>query len=246
MSYKNLPQQIFPSARLASLPRQNQGMILATILIFLAILTLLAVTSLQSTILQERLSANVRDRSVAFQAAEAALRAGEIFIENNIRVAADLNLVAPVDGGVNLLPAAFSGGAANSGFAYRAMPTDQTGTPVVPSLALTLPLEPDFFATNWNDTDSVAVTDAGLVNALTQAGVTLMPRFMIAYVGAFTTILGQDGAVRSYQIKGNYGQASTVNFAVFRITARAQGLTPNSFVYLQSYYAQALPGLLVP
>lgn len=221
-------------------PRHSDGMILATLLIFLAILTLLAVTSLQSTILQEKLSSNVRDRSVAFQAAEAAIRAGEIFIEQNIRVGADINLVNP---GVNFLPAVLNNGTANTGFLYRAAPFDNNPKPAATAL---IALEPDYFASNWDNSVSVEIADANLRAALTNAGIFAQPRFMIAYVGAFTSILGQDGAVRNYQITGKYGESSTTNFAVFRITARAQGLTPNSLVYIQSYYARALPGLNPP
>jgi len=46
-------------------------------LIFLVILTLLGLTAMQSGILEERMSGNARDRNLAFQAAEAALRDAE-------------------------------------------------------------------------------------------------------------------------------------------------------------------------
>lgn len=40
-------------------------------------LTLIAMAAMRATILEERMSGNARDRDMAFQAAEAALRAGE-------------------------------------------------------------------------------------------------------------------------------------------------------------------------
>lgn len=46
-------------------------------LIFLVLLTLLAVSAMHGTILQERMAGNTRDRMLAFQAAEAALRQAE-------------------------------------------------------------------------------------------------------------------------------------------------------------------------
>ena len=57
-------------------PRQN-GMILVTGLIFMVVLTLIVVASMRTTLLEERMASNVRDNDLAFQAAEAALRAGE-------------------------------------------------------------------------------------------------------------------------------------------------------------------------
>ncbi|MDR1662044.1 MAG: hypothetical protein LBR95_06430 [Azoarcus sp.] len=57
-------------------PRQR-GATLVVTLILLTVMSLLAVTSLRGTVLQERMSANAYDRSLAFQAAEAGLRMGE-------------------------------------------------------------------------------------------------------------------------------------------------------------------------
>ncbi len=60
---------------------RQQGAVLITGLIFLVILTLLGTTALQSTLLEEKMAGNLRDETLAFQAAEAALRSGEAFLE---------------------------------------------------------------------------------------------------------------------------------------------------------------------
>lgn len=60
---------------------QQRGVVLVTGLIFLVILTLLGTTALQGTVLEERMAGNLRDETLALQAAEAALRSGEIFLE---------------------------------------------------------------------------------------------------------------------------------------------------------------------
>jgi type IV pilus assembly protein PilX len=52
-------------------------MALITGLIFMVVLTLLALAAMRTTTLEERMSGNARDRDMAFQSAEAALRAGE-------------------------------------------------------------------------------------------------------------------------------------------------------------------------
>lgn len=55
----------------------QSGAALVTGLIFLVILTLLGVTAMQTSTMEERMSGNARDRNIALQAAEAALRDAE-------------------------------------------------------------------------------------------------------------------------------------------------------------------------
>ena len=57
-------------------------MVLIVGLILLVLLTLLAVSAMHGTILQERMAGNTRDRMLAFQAAEAALRQAETLLGN--------------------------------------------------------------------------------------------------------------------------------------------------------------------
>lgn len=61
----------------AHTPRTQQGIALIVVLILLLVMSLLAIVSLRATLMEERMSANMADRSMSFQAAEAALRQGE-------------------------------------------------------------------------------------------------------------------------------------------------------------------------
>lgn len=58
-------------------PRRQTGVALITGLIFLVMLTLIALTAMQSTTLEERMAGNARSRDMAFQSGEAAVRAAE-------------------------------------------------------------------------------------------------------------------------------------------------------------------------
>ncbi|GAA6140723.1 PilX N-terminal domain-containing pilus assembly protein [Hydrogenophaga sp. 5NK40-0174] len=62
----------------AKLRSDQKGAVLAIGLILLAVLTLWGVQAMRSNLSQERMAFNMRDRNVAFQAAEAALRVGEV------------------------------------------------------------------------------------------------------------------------------------------------------------------------
>ena len=61
------------ATRIPSRHRQS-GAVLVVALLFLLIITMLGVTSMQSTTAEERMSGNARDQNNALQAAEAALR----------------------------------------------------------------------------------------------------------------------------------------------------------------------------
>ncbi|MCZ4306611.1 PilX N-terminal domain-containing pilus assembly protein [Zoogloeaceae bacterium G21618-S1] len=58
-------------------PSSQSGSALIVGLILLLVMTMLGLTAMQTTSLEERMSGNMRDRDLAAQAAEMALRAGE-------------------------------------------------------------------------------------------------------------------------------------------------------------------------
>ncbi len=65
-----------PSSRARHLPRQR-GAILVSALLMLLVLTVIGVSVMQITRMQERMAGNTRDLNLAFQGAEAALREAE-------------------------------------------------------------------------------------------------------------------------------------------------------------------------
>jgi len=59
---------------------KQRGVVLIMALVILMVLSLLGVSSMRNSSLQERMSGNARDYQVAFEAAEIALRAGEDYL----------------------------------------------------------------------------------------------------------------------------------------------------------------------
>jgi len=57
--------------------QRKSGAVLIISLIILLLLTLIGVTAIQTTSLEEKMAGNLRNQNLAFQAAETALRAGE-------------------------------------------------------------------------------------------------------------------------------------------------------------------------
>jgi type IV pilus assembly protein PilX len=87
------------SNRLQALNRQR-GVVLIVALVVLLVLSMLGISSMQGTLMEERMAGNMYDRNLAFQAAEAALRAGEADALAGTNIAYDVSSVsttAPVD-----------------------------------------------------------------------------------------------------------------------------------------------------
>lgn len=68
------------STSLDSFARQR-GVVLIVGLVILLVLSLLALGSMRATTLEERMSNNTQDQQIAFQVAEAALREGELIVQ---------------------------------------------------------------------------------------------------------------------------------------------------------------------
>lgn len=64
--------------------KKQNGIALVVSLIMLLLMTLLAVSSMRTTILEEKMAGNFKDRNSAFQASESALRAGENYLRTTM------------------------------------------------------------------------------------------------------------------------------------------------------------------
>lgn len=67
-----------------SVPGKQSGSVLILSLVVLLVLTLLGLSGMNTTIMQERMAGNVQEMNSAFQAAEAGLRDGEADVANNV------------------------------------------------------------------------------------------------------------------------------------------------------------------
>ena len=68
--------------------RAQQGVALIVALILLVVVTLVGLAAVRGTIVQNRMAANLYDREIAFQSAEAAMRAAQDLIGNDTGVIA--------------------------------------------------------------------------------------------------------------------------------------------------------------
>lgn len=80
--------------------RGQRGVVLPIVMILMVILGVLAVSGMDDTAMQERMAGNMRDREIAFQAAESALRDGETWLQTNRDTAEGNAELAAVDASV--------------------------------------------------------------------------------------------------------------------------------------------------
>ncbi len=73
--------------------QKQRGVVLLVCLIMLLVLTVLGVTAMSGSTLQERMAGGARDYNVAFQAAEASLRVGEAYVRQQVEASADPTLL---------------------------------------------------------------------------------------------------------------------------------------------------------
>jgi type IV pilus assembly protein PilX len=135
-------------------PHCERGSALVVSLMILTVMTILGITAMGSTTLEERMANNNRQRQLAFQSAESALRDAENWLATNITNIASLN---QFDGTVPGL--------------YTLRPP-VVGMPTVP-LAAGFDID--------DDADWLAAGATVQANAL--SSVTMQPRYVIEYMG---------------------------------------------------------------
>jgi len=64
-------------------PKRQTGAVLVVSLVMLLLLTLISTTAMQTTSLEEKMAGNMRDKDLAFQAAESALKSAEAILDSS-------------------------------------------------------------------------------------------------------------------------------------------------------------------
>ncbi|MDH5454433.1 MAG: PilX N-terminal domain-containing pilus assembly protein [Gammaproteobacteria bacterium] len=88
--------------------QKQEGAVLVATLMILLVVTLLTVSNMRGSILEEKMAGNTNDRNVAFQAAESALREGEVFLESIVSLG-DFQGQAGLFGRTDVEPSFYSG-----------------------------------------------------------------------------------------------------------------------------------------
>jgi type IV pilus assembly protein PilX len=207
-----------------SITKRQSGVVLAISLIILMALTLIGVTSSNVTGLQEKMTANAKDVNLAFQAAEAALRATEDGLLNN-KPAFVCNATAG-----NVATGQGVGGS------YTALQANgsvsETGILTPPSPGK-LPAIPYYFTVDWSTkTNPLYATYSNvLAGGKKLVGLFRDPEFIVEQlsIAAAGGSSGNGSLEAGGPIGGTAGSVHT-----FRTTAHGWGSNGNSVATVQS------------
>lgn len=207
-----------------SLSRQNHcshastqaGAALITGLIILVLMSLIGITALRTTGLEERMAGHTRDRNLAFQAAEAALRNAEGYLTNP--VVGPFNNKAPHASGL---------------YEPRVPNPDFTS----PETCTDTACRPWWDILDWDASDSAAYSGA-------IAGVSQQPRYIIEDVSGSVKCLasGCENVPPQSTPGGSVKFGAVPDVGMYRVTARGVGAqtdgagNPLAVVVLQGYY----------
>ena len=130
----------------ASMQVYQSGAVLIISLVMLLLLTLIGTTSMQSTSLEEKMVGNMRDQNIAFQRAEAVLRAGEVVADADATAITPIGFSCTGDGG------------------YYDSRIDPTLTPPPPCPQIPNWQPPYWLNINWTDPTQVATYNVNGTN----------------------------------------------------------------------------------
>jgi len=186
-------------------PSRQNGAILITALVILVVLTILGLSGMNNSILEQRMAGNTRQAQIAFEAAESALRAGEVWLTT----AGNLDTVSQLIGRFN--------GSVNGYYAER---RPEPGAVINPlAFDITDP-------TAWNASNSIELSGFS-------ANVAQQPRYLIQYLGRTRVSTGNKTLPELDVLDPNSNKPDLREY-VFRVVAIGWGADGSAKQVLQS------------
>jgi len=210
----------------------QRGAALIVGLIMLLLMTMVGVAGMRDTLLQEKMAGNMRDREMALQAAESALRAAEISLNG---------ATAPAISNAN---------------GMYDLATTAGATATQRKSGSTMVSEPKFWGSVWNwygNGNYITYGSVGTVRqlpmlnpALASQGILEQPRYVIEKMDSSLTNRGEytsGGGSTTMVTEADLGSVEDTATVVpdYRITARGVGATADAVVILQSTFRRSKP-----
>ena len=190
-------------------PSVQRGAVLIVSLIILLVMTVVGVSSMMSSTLQERMAGNSRQRTLARYSAEAALRAGEEFLRTTVTSMSNMKQ--------------FNG---DKGLYSETPVTGLIGSSAMITFDIT---DND----GWTDGNSRLVAEVGDTSGSNPDGIldlARQPRYVIEYLGR------EEEGSKDLNIIGDTTQVPSSDPHIFRITAIGWGQDSEFYSVMQSTY----------
>ena len=202
-------------ARTITARRRERGTVLIVALMFLIVLTLLGLATMNSTTLEEKMAGSSRDYNAALQAAESALRDAEADLKGSGAVVG--RTIAITSFPIDLIGGTTPRGCNTTGLCVVDLETTQ--------------LYASSTYVDWSSSATSTVRYGTYTGATTLAGVSSPPRYMMELMQF------ADGKNKERVT----GASASTDFYYVRITARAWGANSTTQVTLQEVFIIALP-----
>ena len=206
--------------------RRQGGNALVTSLIILVPMSIMGLATMQTSGMDERMASNLRQRSLAFEAAEAALQDAQTLLENNLYGEPVSELMNFVDG-----PYVDGQRVGDNGL-YRGAVYPGVDAAPEPNDCWTDRGSCDDPEDTYLEFPQTFATDCGDGGGIGMCAMPVQPRYRIELM----SIGGADGGGDTSVDLSARGRGGTVLMALFRITAYSQGLIDGSRVMLQTFY----------
>lgn len=194
---------------------KQAGAALITGLVILVLLTLIGVTAMRGTLMEEKMAGNLKNQYTAFQSAEAALRVGETYLTS-----------------ASIGP--FAADASSTSLTLNALGLYQ------PTLSATQ--ERWEQANMWTDAGSLAyprTPTSATATLITPSGAAGAPRYIVEDM-SYKTQCSNATECTNTPIPATPGGSlkfgALPEVGLYRITARGVGASLDTVVFLQSYY----------
>lgn len=190
---------------------RQTGAVLAMALIFLLLLTIIGISAISTSTLQEKMSGNMQDRNRAFQAAEATLRDAERHIDTTVNAATVFTT------------------ACTNGLCTPALATASTLNDDV--------WKSSSGVVDWSSGSTTSIRFGAITGTTQLPSLSEQPRYIIEKLSASLND-GTGGGVDTAGLVTDHGssrQFITSPGVFYRITARGRGRT-GAVVMLQSIY----------
>jgi type IV pilus assembly protein PilX len=197
------------------LRKSQTGAVLFLAMIFLVLLTILAITASSSSIMQERMTGAMRNSQLGLMGVETALRGGE-----------EMLWMLNFNGGANPLPPCR--GATTSNCAYTVTPAGLVRPDVQRFRSATTWLDPASDGAREYDRNLNGLTGSGITANLAE-----QPRYLVEHLGP--DLPPSSGGTGGGVLPVGGGGLTTRHF--YRITARSQGGTGNVIRVAESVYS---------
>lgn len=191
----------------------EKGATLVIALIILLVMSMIGISNMQSSTLQERMAANTKQKTIARVAAESALNKAEAWLTTNMRSPDHLSRFNGSNGLYSSVRNRF----------HEAVPITQ-GTEAIADVT---------DASNWT---SRGHSDGTTTNLIDSELVDQQPKYVIEFIGRDAGTGYRDVLSQDYENKKGGASGADINPFMFRIVAIGWGKDPNIYSVLESIY----------